>query len=105
MEGWNADTQKVIHEEALKRFKADRKKAKKGEYLLIDWTGTLHKSKTDKKEDFFGTVQVGESPESELKYLKGYASMSKNNKPVIRLEVSDGSRSKEERTQIADSIL
>lgn len=106
MESWDNDSANIYHAEALERFKKDRKKPEnKGVYTLIDWTGTIHKAKQEKKEDFFGTVKIGEDENAMIRYIKGYATKSKSGAPVIRLEVSDGTRTKEERSEIADSIL
>jgi len=106
IESWSEDMSKKIHEDALERFKEDRKKKENiGQFLLIDWTGTIHKTSDDKIEDFFGSFKIGEKEDSIIKYVKGFASKTKKGKPVIRLEVSDGSRSKEERAEIANDIL
>lgn len=87
----------------LKEFKADKKdKANKDKFLLIEQTGTLHiQTDSSKKEDLFGKVLIN----GEMIYLNGFMTVSKTDKPVLKLKVSEGLKSKDERTKIASSFV
>jgi hypothetical protein len=101
-EDLSPEDSKKTRDTNLSDFKKERnKKENKDKFLLIEGTGTIHKSKPEAPEDFFGTVMIF----GEKKYLKGFASETKKKSPVIRLEISDGTRSKEERGKIAESFI
>lgn len=87
----------------LKDFKADKKTTEnKDKFLLIEQTGTLHiQSDAAKKEDFFGKVLIN----GEMVYINGFMSISKTDKPVLKLTVSEGLKTKDERTKIASSFI
>ena len=87
----------------IKEFKADKKATEnKDKFLLIEQTGTLHiQSDTSKKEDLFGKVMIN----AETLYINGYMTISKTDKPVLKLVITEGLKSKDERTKIASSFI
>lgn len=103
--GLTVEEKEKYRESALEEYHKRRKEAKENDkdtYILVESTGTMHRqTNADEKEDFFGTILLG----GKKVYFKGFSSLSKNEEPMIRLEVSDGLRSKEERNEIADSFL
>jgi hypothetical protein len=87
----------------LKEFKADKKTTEnKDKFLLINQTGALHiQSDVSKKEDFFGTVMI----DGKIIYINGFMTTSKTGKSVVMLKVSDGMKTKDERTELASSFI
>lgn len=87
----------------IKEFKADKKNTEnKDKFILIEQTGTLHiQSDVNKKEDLFGKVLIN----GETIYLNGFMTISKTDKPVLKLIVSEGLKTKDERTKIASSFV
>ena len=99
--GDSIDSQTKTRELHLKDFKADRKKDEnKDKYILIEQTGTMHRAKEDKKEDFFGRVLLGGK---ETNFV-GFA-MSGKKGNFVMLKVSTGLASKEERSKIASEFI
>lgn len=85
----------------LEEFKVKRSdKANDGKYILMNFTGSMHRAKEDAKEDFFGSLKMNE----ETIYFKAF-SMEIKNKPVLMLKISDGLASKEERNAITNEFL
>lgn len=88
--------------EILKDYLADKEKEEnKNLFLLMEQTGTLHlQSDLSKKEDCFGSVLLN----GEKVYIVGFMTGTKE-KPVIRLKVSEGLKSKEERSEMAKGFV
>jgi len=76
------------------------KEENKGAFLMVQNSGSLHRAKEENKEDMFGTLDV----EGEKVSIKAFA-FTKDGTAIMRLEVSNGMRSKEERNEITEGFL
>lgn len=72
----------------------------KGSFILLQNTGTIHVSKKEDKEDMFGTFNV----EGQTVSVKLFA-FEKEGVPIMRVTVSDGLMSKEDRAEITNGFI
>ena len=103
LEFWTEEEAKETHEKALKEYEERKKDTE--DYILADFSGSLHRAKAEKNEDYFGTLRTEINGEMKDVYIKGFATKSKKGASIIRLAVSDGVRTKEERNEIADTLF
>jgi len=87
--------------EVIKKDYLKEKKQNKDEFILMDRTGTMHQSQPDAREDMFGTILI----DGEKTNFKAFATKSKAGNRYLRLEVSDGLESKEDRFEETSKFL
>lgn len=94
---------KMIRESNFEKYQKERKlKENKDKFILIVGTGTMHRqTDPEKVEDYFGTLRL----DAGYRSFKGYMTTGKDERPILRLEFSDGLKDADERAALADSFI
>lgn len=100
--GQDATQTEANRKEYISEYLKAKEEAEKGEYVTMNFTGTLHRQKDEKKkEDYFGSLKIEDTTVS----IKAFAMKNKKGEVFLILEVSTGLASKEERSQMAEGLI